>query len=56
MTPPGNHILPHYDLALNNIQTRVNCVCESLLEHMAVLEHVISNADHERSQRHHCGR
>ena len=46
MTPhPGNHILPHYDLALNNIQTRVNCVCESLLDHMAVLEHVISDAD-----------
>lgn len=45
MTPPGNHILPHYDPALDNIQTRVNCVCESLLEHMAVLEHVISDAD-----------
>lgn len=27
MTPPGNHILPHYDAALNAIRTRVNAVC-----------------------------
>lgn len=46
MTPsPGSHILPHYDLALNNIQTRVNSVCTSLLAHMAVLRNIISGTD-----------
>ena len=45
MTPPGNHILPHYDAALNAIRTRVNAVCGSLLKHMDVLERVISGPD-----------
>ena len=27
MTSPGNHILPHYDAALNAIRLRVNAIC-----------------------------
>ena len=45
MTPSGNHILPHYDAALNAIRTRVNAICGSLLKHMDVLERVFSGPD-----------
>ncbi|MBS5509017.1 MAG: phosphate uptake regulator PhoU [Akkermansia sp.] len=45
MTPPGNHILPHYDAALDTIRTRVNAICGSLLKHMDILERVISGPD-----------
>lgn len=45
MTPPGNHILPHYDAALDAIRTRVNAICGSLLKHMDILERVISVQD-----------
>lgn len=45
MTPPGNHILPHYDAALNNIRTRVNDLCGRLLTHMGMLEKAVSGPD-----------
>ena len=45
MTSPGNHILPHYDAALNAIRLRVNAICGSLLEYMDILEQVISGPD-----------
>lgn len=40
MTSPGNHILPHYDAALNAIRLRVNAICGSLLKYMDILEQV----------------
>ena len=45
MTSPGNHILPHYDAALNAIRLRVNAICGSLLKYMDILERVISGPD-----------
>lgn len=45
MTSPGNHILPHYDAALDAIRTRVSAICGSLLKHMDILERVISGQD-----------
>ena len=45
MTSPGNHILPHYDAALNAIRLRVNAICGSLLKYMDILEQVISGPD-----------
>ena len=42
MKSPGNHILPHYDAALNAIRLRVNAICGSLLKYMDILERVIS--------------
>ena len=45
MTPPGNHILPHYDTALDAIRTRVNSICGDLLKHMGALERIISGPD-----------
>lgn len=47
MTSPGNHILPHYDAALEAIRTRVNHICGMLLKHMTVLEQVISGPDRD---------
>lgn len=47
MTSPGNHILPHYDAALNAIQTRIGSICGNLLTHMDVLERVISGPDND---------
>ncbi len=45
MTSPDNHILPHYDAALNAIRARVNAICGSLQKHMSLLEQVISGSD-----------
>ena len=45
MKSPGNHILPHYDAALNAIRLRVNAICGSLLKYMDILERVISGPD-----------
>lgn len=45
MTPPGNHILPHYDTALNNIRSRISNLCGRLLTHMDGLERAISGPD-----------
>lgn len=44
-TQPGNHILPHYDQALNNIQTRVLTISATLLQHMEQLERAIASAN-----------
>lgn len=49
MMPPGNHILPHYDAALDAIRTRVNGICVSLLKHMDTLERVISGPDSDEA-------
>lgn len=45
MTYPDNHILPHYDVALNAIHARITAICGSLLKHMSLLEQVISGSD-----------
>ena len=50
MTSPGNHILPHYDAALNAIRLRVNAICGSLLKYMDILERVISGPDSDPLQ------
>ena len=50
MTSPGNHILPHYDAALNAIRLRVNAICGSLLKYMDILEQVISGPDSDPLQ------
>lgn len=50
-SPSGNHILPHYDHALNNIQSRVHQISDHILEHLALLEKVIAEEDTDGANR-----
>lgn len=44
---PTNHILSHYDVALNTITSRINTISNDLLNHMEMLEYVFSQSDND---------